>query len=161
VPVDLPRLSAQGFDIRSLRYGLPPMVTTTADGDLRLEVPELGVDLGTTGEPRRLLAVHLRLPLHLQTQGPGRVRLAVRRRSPPRIWVRCEQESGRACSAQSRRLQDLVDLATELAFRPELAIPELALTAALPVLRAAGVTVEVTAVRAVPRGLHVRLSLRR
>ncbi len=161
VPVKLPELAEGGFDIRALRYGLPPVLTTTAQGDLRLEVPELGVDLGTAGEPRRLLSVHLRLPLSVRTPRPGRLRLAARRRAPPRIWVRCEREAGRACAAQSRRLQDLVDLATELAFRPELAIPELAVKAALPTMRAAGVTVEVTAVRPVPRGLHVRLGLRR
>lgn len=166
VPIRLPALAEQGFDIRSLAYHLPPVVSTSPDGRLRLEVPELGVDLGTLGEPRRLFSAHLRLPLGVSSPQPGRVRLGVDRQAPPVIHLRCEREAqgrpgkpGGGCPAQSKRFQSLVNVATELALRPELATPPLALEAALPALRAAGVSIRVGRVVPLARGLQVELEV--
>ena len=52
------------------------------------------------------------------------------------------------------------NIATELAFRPELATPPLAIEAALPALRAASVTIRVGKVTPVPRGVQVELDVR-
>lgn len=166
VPVDLPDLRDQGFDIRSLAYSLPPVVTTSPAGHLVIEVPELGVDLGTIGEPRRLFYAHLRVPLALSDPAPGKLRLGAMRGAPPEVHLRCEEEGvgrsgqpGRGCPTQSRRFESLVNVATELAFVPELALPPLAVEAALPSLSAAGVTIRVGRVVTLPKGLQVELEV--
>ncbi|MFH2005198.1 MAG: hypothetical protein ABI333_01295 [bacterium] len=159
VPFRLPATKQAGFDIRSLRYHLPPVVTTAA-GRLRLEVGELGVRLHTVGEPRRLFAAHLRLAVAVAVHKQGRIRFQVPRTAPPELHVRCEQEAGGACAAQSRRFQSLVNIGTELAFRPELAGPALSMEAALPTLRGPGVNLDVRGVRVVPRGVVIQLGVR-
>ena len=160
VPVRLPALKEHGFDIRSLRYGLPPFLSTTPDGAWRFEVPELGVELDTTGEPRRLFAAHLRLRLRSALTRRGALRLRVDRHRPPRVTIRCDREAGRPCVAQSRRFQSLVDIGTELALRPELATPPLQLELLLPVLDAGVARIRLTGVTPVPRGVRVSLQVR-
>jgi hypothetical protein len=158
VPVSLPEAREHGFDLRHLAYRLPPVVTTAPGGRLRLEVPEVGVDLRTLGEPMRLFAAHLRLPLSVAMQGKEKLRFRVEKKAPPRVAIRCTSEgAGHLCPAQSRRFQQLVNIATELAFRPELAGPELAFEAALPAFQAPGVKIGVRSVEAIPRGIRVRL----
>jgi len=156
VPIRLPATQEAGFDIRSLHYRLPPVVTS-AGGRLRLEVGELGVNLDTVGEPRRLFSAHLRATVKVTVLGRGRLRFGVTRSAPPELFVRCDQEAGGACAAQSRRFQNLVNIGTELAFRPELAGPALALEAALPTLKGPGIKIDVRGVRVVPRGVVVQL----
>ena len=159
VPIRLPALKQNGFDVRSLSYQLPP-VMTTHNKRLRLEVPELWVYLQTLGEPGRLFAAHLRTALNVQVHPKGRLRFVVPRYQPPKIWVRCLREAGGACAAQSRRFQSLVNVGMELAFSPELAGPELALEAALPPLRGPGMDIHLGRVYAVPRGVMVQLKIR-
>jgi hypothetical protein len=161
LPVSVPALAQHGFDVRSLRYGLPPVITTRPGGRLQLEVPELGLDLATTGEPRRLLTASFRLPLALAVPRPGVAQLSVSKSAPPEIFVRCEAEAGRgACSHQSRRFQGLVEAATSIAFAAELAQPPLTVQAMLPTLRAQGVTVEVADLKVLSRGVLVELTVR-
>ena len=73
-----------------------------------------------------------RFHLDLRMPKPGTLRLQVATRPRPRIFVRCEHAAGQACSTQSRRFQSLVDIGTELAFRPELAVPPITVNAVLP-----------------------------
>ncbi len=162
VPIRLPDLQQNGFDVRQLSYRLPPVLTTqhTGPGGLRLEVPELWVYLKTLGEPGRLFAAHLRTNLKIQVHPKGRLRFVVPRSKPPRIWVRCLKEAGGACTAQSRRFQSLVNVGMELAFSPELAGPELALEAALPPLRGPGMDISLGKVQPVVRGVMVRLKIK-
>ena len=161
LPVSIPAVAEHGFDVRSLHYGLPPVITTGKGGRLQLEVPELGLDLATTGEPRRLLTTSFRLPLALAVPRPGVAQLSVSRTAPPEIFVRCESEAGRgACSHQSRRFQGLVEAATSIAFAAELAQPPLTVQAMLPTLRARGVTVEVADLKVLSRGVLVELTIR-
>ena len=160
VPISLPEVKENGFDIHSLSYKLPPVVTTDRRGRVRLELPELGVNLRTVGEPQRLFAAHLRLGLDIDTRRAGRLRFTVPLGAPPKIFVRCEREAGGPCAAQSRRFQQIADIGTELAFSAELAQPELALEAALPSLSLVGLHIEVTAVQPLPRGVQVTLRVR-
>lgn len=158
VPIRLPSLKQNGFDVRHLKYRLPPVVTTHRER-LRLEVPELWVYLMTQGEPGRLFAAHLRTALKVQVHPKGRLRFVVPQDRPPQIWVRCLKEAGGACASQSRRFQSLVNVGMELAFSPELAGPELALEAALPPLRGPGMDVHLGKVLAIPRGVMVNLKI--
>jgi hypothetical protein len=167
VPIRIPDLAEQGFDIRSLAYRLPPVLITAPDGRLRLELPELGVDMGTLGEPRRLFAAHLRIPLGVETPGAGRLRLGVDPKAPPKIHLRCEEEAagrpgapGGGCPAQSKRFQSLVNIATDLALRPELATPPLAIEAALPAIKAAGVSIGLGSLAPLERGIKVNLEVK-
>lgn len=159
VPIRLPALKQNGFDIRHLSYRLPPVMTTHRAA-LRLEVPELWVFLRTVGEPGRLFAAHLRTALQVQVHPKGRLRFVVPHSKPPRIWVRCLKEAGGACTSQSRRFQSLVDVGMELAFSPELAGPELALEAALPSLRGPGMDIGLGRVQAIRRGVMVHLEIK-
>jgi hypothetical protein len=158
VPIRLPALKQNGFDLRQMSYRLPPVVTTHR-GLLRLEIPELWVYLQTRGEPGRLFAAHLRTALRVQVHAKERLRFVVDRQRRPKIWVRCLKEAGGACAAQSRRFQSLVNVGMELAFSPELAGPDLALEAALPPLRGPGMDIRLDRVQAIDRGVMVYLKI--
>jgi len=159
VPVRLPSLKQNGFDVRRLSYRLPPVVTTHRER-LRLEVPEVWVYLETLGEAGRLFAAHLRATLRVQVLPKGRLRFVVPRDHPPKIWVRCLKEAGGPCAAQSRRFQSLVNVGMELAFSPDLAVPDLALEAALPPLHGPGMDIRLGQVRPIPRGVMVHLKIK-
>jgi len=159
VPMSLPALKQNGFDLRQMSYRLAPVVTTHR-GLLRLEVGELWVYLQTRGEPGRLFAAHLRTALRVQVHAKGRLRFVVDRQRRPEIWVRCLKEAGGACASQSRRFQSLVNVGMELAFSPKLAGPDLALEAALPPLHGPGMDIRLGQVQAIPRGVMVHLKIK-
>jgi hypothetical protein len=131
--VSLSQMKSHGFDVRKVSLLLPPLITSGGERVLNLCVAEMETLLATTGEPRRFLRVSGVIPLSLELSSDGALGMSVGEGRWPKIDLRCVGElSGAPCASQSRRYQQLVETAMELARAGKIDLPDLALSEALP-----------------------------
>lgn len=145
IPVSLEEAKRNGFDIRSARLLLPPLLSPAgkegAGSDrfserLTLSMVESEILLATQGEPRRLFRFNGRVPLELSLTYENRVKLVFDRDRPLVLGLRCVGESGgRPCTRQSRRYESLAKTAVELVKSGKVDLPQVMLTKLRPLLR--------------------------
>jgi len=135
IPVDLPGLRRQGFDVRSVNLLVPAMITPAGPTErgLWVNMPEMDVSIRTIGEPRRLFRVSAAVRAKLSLDPDGKLEAFLMEHPAPVLAVRCVGELGKpTCSSQSRRYQSMADVAVTMVRNGGMLLPNLTIARSLP-----------------------------
>ena len=155
IPVDLPGLRRQGFDVRSVGLLVPAMITGAGPQQrgVWVNLPEMDVSIQTIGEPKRLFRVSASVRVKLSLDPGGKLEAFVMEHPSPLLAVRCVGQLGRpTCSSQSRRYQSMADVALALIRDGGMLLPNLTIAASLPMWQSKHLRLFVSGIRASASG---------